>query len=414
MGERASTPPTAAKLQSQRRLFLIAGCVYLTWWLVVHLLFPQAYNPLPGRLLVVACFFAALAVSYRNGLAARRLDKIFVACAWLLTLHYYYLVYRNDGDMAWAIGAYVVVFAVAACLPSRQSLLAYSLLTLVLGVALALVERQLLQTIFLPGLATMTLLSNLTLHNRLLLEQERAERDHSEAARLMAENGVMLRDEFISTAAHELRTPLTSLQLSVQGALRSFQRGEAPADLERSLQICDRQSSRLVQLVERLLDASRMSDVPLALELEQVPLLELVRDVARMLTADAQRSGSPIEIAGDPAVAGRWDRLRLEQVVSNLLRNAINYGRARPIQVTAGREGDEARIVVQDQGIGIAPEQLDRIFGRFERAVPSRNYGGMGLGLYIARRIVDAHGGRISVASTPGEGATFTVHLPLG
>jgi signal transduction histidine kinase len=82
--------------------------------------------------------------------------------------------------------------------------------------------------------------------------------------------------------------------------------------------------------------------------------------------------------------------------------------------VTAGREGDEARIVVQDQGIGIAPEQLDRIFGRFERAVPSRNYGGMGLGLYIARRIVDAHGGRISVQSTPGEGATFTVHLPLG
>jgi two-component system OmpR family sensor kinase len=191
-------------------------------------------------------------------------------------------------------------------------------------------------------------------------------------------------------------------------------RGAAPAALERSLQICDRQSSRLVQLVERLLDASRMSDVPVALELAQVPLLELIRDVARMLTADAQRAGSPIEIAGDPAVAGRWDRLRLEQVVSNLLRNAINYGRARPIQVTAGREGDEARIVVQDQGIGIAPEQLDRIFGRFERAVPSRNYGGMGLGLYIARRIVDAHGGRISVASTPGEGATFTVHLPLG
>jgi two-component system OmpR family sensor kinase len=316
--------------------------------------------------------------------------------------------------MALAIGTYVVVFAVAACLPSRRSLLAYSLLTLALGAGLALLETRLLQTIFLPGLATMTLLSNLTLHNRLLLEQERLERAHSETARSMAENGVMLRDEFISTAAHELRTPLTSLQLSVQGALRAFQRGEPPASLEKSLQICERQSSRLVQLVERLLDASRMSDVPVALELENVPLLELVRDVGRMLAADAERSRSTVEITGDPAIAGRWDHLRLEQVFSNLLRNAINYGRARPIHVSVGREAAEARVVVQDQGIGIAPEQLERIFGRFERAVPSRNYGGMGLGLYIARRIADAHGGRISVASTLGEGTTFTVHLPLG
>jgi signal transduction histidine kinase len=409
---RGSVPPTVAKLQSQRRLFLVAGGVYSTWWLVVHLLFPRAYNPLSSRLLVVLAFFAALAASYRSGLVARRLDKIFVACAWLLTFHYYYLVYRNDGEMAWAIGAYVVVFAVAACLPSRRSLLAYSLLTLALGIALALVERALLQTIFLPGLATMTLLSNLTLHNRLLLEQERADRDRSEAARSIAETGVLLRDEFISTAAHELRTPLTSLQLSVQGLVRAFQRGDAPAELERSLLISQRQTTRLVQLVERLLDASRMSDVPLALELEEIVLVELLRDVARMVAPDLERSGSSLEISGDEAIAGRWDRIRLEQVISNLLRNAINYGRGRPIRVTLAREGNEARVAVQDEGIGIAPEQLERIFGRFERAVPSRNYGGMGLGLYIARRITEAHGGHISVESTPGEGATFTVHLP--
>jgi signal transduction histidine kinase len=409
-----NAPLTAAKVRLQRRLLLIAGCVYFAWWLVVSALLPGAYNAAPGRLLVVASFLAAFAASYRSVWIEQRLETVFAACAWLLTTHYYYLLHRNHGDTAWAIGAYIVVFAVAACLPSRQSLLAYSIFTLVLGVAVALLERTLLQTIFLPGLATMTLLSNLTLHNRLLLERERADRDRSDTARLVAEAGVALRDEFISTASHELRTPLTSLQLSVQGLLRLLRRGDAqPADFERPLAVCERQALRLTALVERLLDASRMEDRAVELTPEPVVLVELLRDVARMLAPDAARAGSPLEVSGDAELSGRWDRIRLEQIVSNLLRNAILYGRGKPISIAASRVGKEACISVQDQGIGIAADERERIFGRFERAVPSRNYGGMGLGLYIARRLAEAHGGRISVESTPSQGSTFIVHLPL-
>lgn len=189
--------------------------------------------------------------------------------------------------------------------------------------------------------------------------------------------------------------------------------GAQPGDFERPLAVRERQTVRLTQLVERLLDASKMSDGAVALTPEPVLLGDLVRDVVRMLAPDAERSGSPVEVAFGAELSGRWDRIRLEQVVSNLLRNAILYGRGRPISISASREGGEARLVFQDQGIGIAPEQHERIFGRFERAVPARNYGGMGLGLYIARRLVEAHGGRLEVESTQGQGSTFIVHLPL-
>jgi signal transduction histidine kinase len=111
-------------------------------------------------------------------------------------------------------------------------------------------------------------------------------------------------------------------------------------------------------------------------------------------------------------VPGLWDRARLEQVVTNLLSNAVKYGRGQPIEVAVMGADDRARLVVRDQGIGIAPEHLSRIFERFERAVSAHNYGGLGLGLYIVRQIVEAHGGAIHVTSTPGEGSTFVVDLP--
>ena len=408
--------PASSEVHSIRRLLLVAGGVYLGWWFVVEAVLPGSFNPAPGRLAVVAAFFLAFAASGGAGWARRHIRLVATGCCWLLTLHYYYLFDHNRTDMAWAIGAYVVVVAVGAFLPSRPSLLAYSALTLALGLAVSLADRALLRTIFLPGLATMTLLSNLTLHNRLRLEQERLEHASADAARAVAEERVAQRDEFISIASHELRTPLASLLLAVDGLSRAMGRAggpPSPETLNRSLEICLRQTTRLTRLVDGLLDASQIAAGRVALKLETVSLLELVRDVAESLAPEAALASSAIEVSGDATVSGRWDRTRVEQVVSNLLRNAITFGRGRPIRVTVKAEAEAAVLSVADEGIGIAREEHARIFHRFERAVSPRNYGGMGLGLYVAGQIVDAHGGSIAVESEPGRGATFTVRLPL-
>ena len=111
-----------------------------------------------------------------------------------------------------------------------------------------------------------------------------------------------------------------------------------------------------------------------------------------------------------------WDRLRLEQILTNLLSNAVKYGAGRPISVEVGATGagDDADVwfAVRDRGIGMSPDELGRIFGRFERGVSERNYGGLGLGLWIVRQVVDAMGGSITVDSAPERGSTFTVRLP--
>jgi signal transduction histidine kinase len=408
----SGTPPEA---RSTRRLLLAASSIYLAWWLVVEMVLPGSYNPAWSRLVVVAAFFASFAASFASRAATRHIGLMFSACVWLLTAHYYYLLHRNHGDMPWAVGAYILVIAAGACLPTRGLLLAYSGVTVLLAFLASLADPPLLHSIFLPGLVTMVLLSNLTLHSRLLLERERTEHGRASVARAAAETGIALRDEFISIASHEFRTPITALQVAVQGLARIARRTGAPPSLEaleRSLDLCLRQTARLARLVDGLLDASQVTGGGLALRLERVSLLELVRDVAQSLATDAARSGSRVDIDGDPDVSGQWDRTRIEQVVSNLLRNAITFGLDRPIRVSVAADGKLARLAVADQGIGVPPEEQARIFGRFERAVSSENYGGMGLGLYVVSRIVEAHEGSIRVESTPGSGATFVVELP--
>lgn len=229
---------------------------------------------------------------------------------------------------------------------------------------------------------------------------------------------VRARDDFLGQASHELRTPLTSLKLQLQ-RLESEVGHLAPdgalprRDLERRLALLSKQANRLATLISALLDVSRMSAGRLSLELEDVDLAEVARDVADRLREQALAAGCSIQLeAGGPPIVGRWDRLRLEQVITNLLTNAITYGTGKPIEVGFAEHGGDIVLRVRDQGIGISPEDQRRIFQRFERAVSSRNYGGVGLGLWIVQQIVTAHGGQISVESDPGQGATFTVSLP--
>ena len=148
------------------------------------------------------------------------------------------------------------------------------------------------------------------------------------------------------------------------------------------------------------------------LHLEPLDLAEVAREAVSHFRDELERSGSAIAVAAGAPVRGDWDHLRIEQVLIKLVANAIKFGQGKPITVAVEATSDTARVAVSDRGIGIAPEHQDRVFGRFERAVPFQNFGGLGLGLYIAREIVEAHGGTIRVQSAPGSGSTFTVELP--
>jgi signal transduction histidine kinase len=225
---------------------------------------------------------------------------------------------------------------------------------------------------------------------------------------------VQVRDEFLSVASHELKTPLTSLLLATHAVLRITRQDTLPTPeyLTRRVKMVEDQSKRLAHLVNNLLDISRITAGRLQLEPQELDLAALTRQVVEQFQEELDQAGCPVTLEAETPVQGYWDRARIEQVVTNLLTNAMKYGYGQPIGITVTGEGPMARLSVCDQGIGIAPEQQERIFGRFERAVAPGKYGGMGLGLYIVRQIVEAHGGSIAVNSEPGQGACFTVAVP--
>lgn len=236
----------------------------------------------------------------------------------------------------------------------------------------------------------------------------------AQAARTAAEEALHVRDDFITVAAHELKTPLTSLKLQIQAALKTVPGDSQEARALRSrLERAVRQATRLDQLVENLLDVSRVARGRLDLDPRPTDLAEHVRASAERFAESAARAGSELHLSADVPVVGEWDPLRLDQLIDNLLSNAIKYGAGRPVEVTVSEEHGVARLTVRDHGISIRPEDRVRIFERFERAVSSRHFGGLGLGLWVVREVASAMGGRATVQSTPGEGSTFIVSLPL-
>ena len=224
------------------------------------------------------------------------------------------------------------------------------------------------------------------------------------------QRAIEARDEFLSVASHELNTPLTSLKLALQ-ALQPDDVAPATAN-PRLAQLAIKQVDRLELLVAELLDVTRLRRGTLQLTLAEVDLTELVHEVGARLSPNFERSRSRLEIAADGGIIGRWDRSRIDQVITNLLVNAIKFGEGRPIRVEAALAGDRARLVVRDHGRGIPPDRIDRIFDAYERAAPTAHYGGLGLGLFIVRSLVEQHGGTVHAEST-GDGAAFIVELPL-
>jgi len=242
-------------------------------------------------------------------------------------------------------------------------------------------------------------------------------REEVDALYQQAAGALRARDEFLSIAAHDLKTPITSMLLHIQQMLRNLERrGEgdpATGTFLPKLRSVERQAGRLTALVNDLLDASRISSGRLTMEPEELDLAALVREVVARQEPAATWVGSAITLRADVPVVGRWDRLRLEQVSMNLVSNAIKYGQGKPIEIDVRAEGPRAVITVHDHGVGIDPAHHERIFERFERAGDSRAFAGLGLGLWIVRRILSTMDGTITVDSHPGDGATFRVELPL-
>jgi len=244
-----------------------------------------------------------------------------------------------------------------------------------------------------------------------ILEQEKK-------MRITAQDTLKIRDEFLAIASHELRTPLAPLCLLLQTFDKFFSKADVltlpdAAAYVKMLSIAKTQVERLDRLVEDLVDTSRIRTGRLTLIRENVNLTDMILALIDFYSGKIKAADCQIELKLQENVVGYWDRLRLEQVITNLVCNAIKFGKGKPIILSVSQEADEATITVQDFGIGIREEDQIRIFERFERAVPMNEFDGLGLGLYIVHQIVTSHGGSIRVESVLGQGSKFVVTLPL-
>ena len=231
-----------------------------------------------------------------------------------------------------------------------------------------------------------------------------------------AEEAVRVREEFIMVAAHELKTPLTAMLLRLQRLekrLRNACTDEEQLPLLECAAASVTSAQRFAALVERLLDASRLANERIRLRFAEFDLAEATRGVVHRLSKTAKNAGSDLRIDASGPLYGRWDRDRLEQVLAHLLSNALKYGAGKPIVIALERRGDSAHLEVSDQGAGIDPKVGAKLFERFGRAGPISHYGGLGLGLYLAREVIEMHGGSIRYDSKPNDGCTFIVDLPL-
>jgi signal transduction histidine kinase len=230
------------------------------------------------------------------------------------------------------------------------------------------------------------------------------------------EKAVRLREEFMSIAGHELKTPLTAMKLQTQFRKRKLENGSySSISTETLAQMFDadnKQQERLTLLIDDMLDISRISSGKLSIHVESFDLCSLVNDILERNLELFKEASILVEINLCEPLIGTWDKFRIEQVITNLFTNAIRYGAGKPVKINVTANLGHAEIVIEDKGIGIAKEDLKRIFQRFERANGTEATG-LGLGLYIVSQIIEAHNGSIKVESIPGIGSTFKIVLPL-
>lgn len=231
-----------------------------------------------------------------------------------------------------------------------------------------------------------------------------------------ANQAIEVRDEFLAIASHELRTPLTPLKMQIQSIARQINNDNysslTPERLMKMVETSDRQISRLSVLIDDLLDVTRISAGKLSLNKEHFSMKEMITEVIAQYSHQLKYTKSTVEFIVKEDMIGSWDKVRIEQVIINLLTNASKYAPNELILITLSTFNDSIRVEVKDKGPGISQENKERIFKRFERVSDKSNIGGLGLGLYICKQIVEAHKGNIYVESELGKGSVFTLELP--
>jgi signal transduction histidine kinase len=257
-------------------------------------------------------------------------------------------------------------------------------------------------------------------HQMEALERSRREQEvllrELNATQAELQRSLRMRDEFMSLVAHELRTPLNTLFLETQMRSLQLKRGNMPAfnaeQMGNMIKRDERQIKSMIRLIDDMLDVSRMKSGTLSIRPGKVELMALLERVVNDLSLAAAAAGCNLLLLPHAPVEGWWDEFRIEQVVVNLLTNALRYGGGGEVEVSVRQEGCHAVIDVSDHGKGIAPDFIERIFEPYERGAKSGEPKGLGLGLYISRQLATSHGGQLTASSVPGQGATFSLSLP--
>jgi signal transduction histidine kinase len=241
------------------------------------------------------------------------------------------------------------------------------------------------------------------------------QREELQDAKAQLQRAVSMRDDFMSMIAHELRNPLNSVYLQAQLRRKMLSGPNAP-DRQAMLHMVERderQIRSMIRLLDDMLDVSRLRTGRLAMNPAPFDLAEVARRCVEAIGEQARAAGVEVSLTAPPELSVHGDDFRVEQVVTNLLTNALRYGEAKPVAVTVRAGDGQAFVSVRDQGMGIAPADQERIFQQFERSEGSAQVPGLGLGLFIARQIVEAHRGRLEVHSELGKGSEFVLVLPM-